>query len=191
MVSFIGVHHLYPLAARGTVGAVPHHLLDIDDVDLESLVLARNDVHPDGDWWFDLRSGDSLYLGVDDDQDLPRLVRGAHVLIPRQPQPRGDIDDFLASEGLAALGDDVVVRLVEAYRGRGGLRRFRDVVARTAAADAWGRFMLAREGSRAIDWLLERGLVDEASGRRRQGELAEAVVVGDRPGVSQQQGGEW
>jgi hypothetical protein len=152
--------------------------LDIDDVDLESLILARNDSHPDGDWWFDPRTGDSLYLGVDDDQDLPRLVDGGHVLIPREAQPREDIDDFLASDELAAVGEDVVVRLLEAYRGRGGLRRFRDVVGRTAAAEVWSRFMLAREGVRAIDWLIARDLVDEPSARRRQGELQGSLGTG-------------
>lgn len=145
--------------------------LDIDDVDLESLILARNDAHPDGDWWFDPRTGDSLYLGVDDDEDLDRLVRGVHVLIPREPQPREDIDDFLASDALAEVGADVVVRLLDAYRGRGGLRRFREVVTRTPAAHTWVRYMFAREGARAIDWLIERGLVEESSARQRRREL--------------------
>lgn len=157
---------------------MPGDRLDIDDVDLEALVLARNDAHPDGDWWFDLRTGDSLYLGVDDDQDLPELVQGVHVLIPREPQPREDIDDFLASDELAAAGEDVVVRLLDAYRGRGGLRRFREVVPRTPAAEGWGRFMLSREGVRAIDWLLARGLVEETSARRRRSELAGSHASG-------------
>ncbi len=167
--------------------AVSTDRLDIDDVDLESLILARNDAHPDGDWWFDPGSGESLYLGVDDDQDLARLREGGHVLIPREPQPRGDIDDFLASDELARTGEDVVVRLLDAYRGRGGLRRFREVVGRTAAADAWGRFMLSREGVRAIDWLLDRGVVDEGSARRRRDELAGASI-GTEGGTAPQQG---
>lgn len=157
---------------------MPGDRLDIDDVDLESLVLARNDAHPDGDWWFDPRTGESLYFGVDDDEDLAQLVRGVHVLIPREPQPREDIDDFLSSDELAALGPDVVVRLLEAYRGRGGLRRFREVVGRTPAAEAWGRFMLAREGGRAIDWLVERDLVESTSARRRRDELQGSVGPG-------------
>lgn len=152
--------------------------LDIDDVDLESLILARNDSHPDGDWWFDTRSGESHYLGVDDDADVPQLVRGVHVLIPRAAQPREDLDDFLASDELAAVGEDVVLRLLDAYRGRGGARRVREVVLRTPAAGLWGRFVLAREGARAIDWLVARGLVDEAAGRRRQQELAGSIGAG-------------
>jgi hypothetical protein len=150
---------------------VPDELLDIDEVDLESLVLARNDTHPDGDWWFDPRTGASLYHGIDDDTDLPDLVQGVHVVVPREPQPRDDIDDFLASDELAVLGEDVVVRLVDAYRGKGGLRRFREIVPRTPAADAWARFTFRRESVRAIDWLLERGLVEPASARQRRAEL--------------------
>lgn len=147
-------------------------LLDIDDVDLESLILARNDTHPDGDWWFDPRRGTSLYHGLDDDTDLAELVDGVHVLIPRAPQPREDVDDFLASDELAALGDDVVVRLHRAVRGRGGMRRFREVVARSEAADAWARFTMRREAVRAIDWLVGRDLVEAGSAQRRRAELA-------------------
>ncbi len=146
--------------------------LDIDDVDLGSLVLARNDSHPDGDWWFDPRRGTSLYHGLDDDTDLPELIEGVHVLVPREPQPREDVEDFLASDELAELGDDLVARLVGAARGRGGLRRFRDVVQRTEAADAWARFTMRREGVRAIEWLVARGLVDPVSAERRRAELA-------------------
>lgn len=148
--------------------------LPIDAVDLTSLVLARNDAHPDGDWWYDPRSGACLYLGVDDDADLAALGRGVHVVVPREPQPAGDVDDFFGSPEAAGLADDVLVRLADARRGRGGLRRFRDVVPRTAAADAWSAFTIRRESVRAIDWLLARGLVDEASARRRRDELAGA-----------------
>lgn len=146
--------------------------LPIDAVDLTSLVLARNDAHPDGDWWFDPRSGECLYLGVDDDADLHALAQGVHVVVPREPQPAGDVDEFFDAPEAAGLDDDVLVRLVQARRGRGGLRRFREVVTRTAAATAWSEYTLRRETVRAIDWLLERGLVEEASARARRDELA-------------------
>lgn len=129
------------------------------DVDLESLVLARNDVHPDGDWWFDPRTGTSLYYGVDDDTDLPALVEGVHVLVPSDPQPRSDVDDFFAMADELGVQDEVIADLYAAYRGKGGLRRFRDRVTRSDAAEAWTRFTMERETRRAIDWLVERGLV--------------------------------
>ena len=146
-------------------------MLPIDDVDLESLVLARNDAHPDGDWWFDPRSGECLYHGLDDDADLPALVRGVHVVVPRQPQPAGDVEDFFASPEAAEVDDAVLVRLADARRGKGGQRRFREVVLRTEAAEAWARFTMRREAVRAIDWLLERGLVEPVSARQRRDEL--------------------
>lgn len=145
--------------------------LHIDDVDLESLILARNDVHPEGDWWFDPGSGACLYHGLDDDGDVPALIGGEHVLVPRDPQPRGDIEDFLVSEEADGFDDDVLARLDGARRGKGGLRRFREVVQRTPAADAWSRFTVRRESARAIAWLLDRGLVDERSARQRVAEL--------------------
>lgn len=133
--------------------------LTLADVDLESLVLARNDVHPDGDWWFDPRTGTSLYYGVDDDTDLPALVEGVHVLVPSDPQPRSDVDDFFAMADELGVQDEVIADLYAAYRGKGGLRRFRDRVTRSDAAEAWTRFTMERETRRAIDWLVERGLV--------------------------------
>lgn len=138
--------------------------LPADEIDLESLVLARNDTHPDGDWWFDPRSGASLYFGLDDDADLPALVEGVHVLIPREPQPDTDVDDFLTL--LAddpAVDDGVTVDLYQSFHRRGGSKRFREKVARTAVAERWQRFTIERETVRALDWLLERDLVEPAS----------------------------
>lgn len=138
---------------------MPDEPLDLDTVDLESLILARNDVHPDGDWWFDPRSGTSLYYGVDDDTDLPALVDGVHVLVPSEPQPRSDVDDFFAVAHDLGVEEEVIVELYDAYRGKGGLRRFRDRVAASPAADAWTRFTVERETERAVAWLVERDLV--------------------------------
>lgn len=137
----------------------PADPLPLAEVDLESLVLARNDGHPDGDWWFDPRSGASLYHGLDDDSDLPALVEGVHVLIPYEPQPRSDIDEFFTVAGELGVDDATVADLYGAYRGRGGARRFRDRVVTSTAAEAWGRFAFAREVDRAITWLRSRGLV--------------------------------
>lgn len=150
---------------------VPDAPLPADEVDLASLVLARNDTHPDGDWWFDPRSGECLYLGVDDDADLSALEAGVHVVVPRDPQPAGDVDEFFVSPEAEGVDPDVLARLLDARRGKGGQRRFRDVVPRTGAADAWGRFTLRRESARAIDWLLERGLVEPTSARQLRAEL--------------------
>ncbi|MDE0804912.1 MAG: hypothetical protein OSA99_16525 [Acidimicrobiales bacterium] len=130
----------------------------VDDIDVESLILARNDVHPDGDWWFDPRTGRSLYYGVDDDTDLPALVEGVHVLIPCEPQPRSDVDDFFAAADEFGIDEDTIADLYAAYRGKGGLRRFRDRVGASAAADAWARFTVERETARAMAWLASRGL---------------------------------
>lgn len=143
--------------------------LPIDAVDLESLVLARNDTHPDGDWWFDPRSGESLYLGIDDDTDVPALVRGVHVLVPREPQPATDVDDFIAG-----LDDEAeAARFYGAFHRKGGFRRFRDLVAGGPYAEEWQRFTIRREAVRAIDWLLDRGLVDAASARARREALTD------------------
>lgn len=137
--------------------------LPADEIDLGSLILARNDTHPDGDWWYDPRTGRCLYYGVDDDADLPELADGAHVLVPRAPQPRDDVEEFFEIAPGQGVDDEVLSRLWDAYRRRGGLRRFRDLVARTPAAAAWSEHTYRREAVRALDWLLGRGLVEPAS----------------------------
>lgn len=148
-------------------------LLPVDAIDLESLVLARNDTHPAGDWWFDPRSGESLYFGIDEDDDLPALVEGVHVVIPREPQPDTDVDDFLAL--LAdddTVDDTVTVDLYQSFHRRGGSKRFRERVVRSPVADRWQRFTIDREIVRAVDWLLDRGLVDPLSAQALRTELA-------------------
>jgi hypothetical protein len=143
--------------------------LPIEAVDLESLVLARNDGHPEGDWWFDPRTGESLYHGLDDDSDLHALVAGDHVVIPFDPQPQEDVDDFIAG-----LDDEAeAARLHGAFRRRGGLRRFREQVSRGPCAEDWQRFALRRETRRAVDWLLARGLVDPTSATALRDQLAD------------------
>ena len=143
--------------------------LPIDAVDLESLVLARNDGHPDGDWWFDPRTGQSLYHGLDDDSDLAALVGGEHVVIPFEPQPPADVDDFIAG-----IEDEAeAARLHGAFHRRGGLRRFRELVGRGPYAEDWTRFTLRRETRRAIQWLLDRELVEATSAAARRDSLAD------------------
>ncbi len=139
------------------------HRLPVDDVDLPSLVLARNDSHPDGDWWFDPRTGASLYYGLDDDGDLPALVSGIHVVIPYEPQPETDIDDFFELAETLGVAESTAVDLYRVARGRGGARRFRDRVASSDAATAWSRFTWEREAVRAVEWLRSRDLVDIGS----------------------------
>ncbi len=141
---------------------LPRTPLDVHDVDLESLVLARNDVHPDGDWWFDPRTGDSLYHGLDDDSDLPALVAGVHVVIPRESQPDTDIEEFFTDAEILGVPEATAVELFRISRGKGGARRFRDRIGSTAAAGAWTRYAWAREASRAIGWLRGRELVASA-----------------------------
>lgn len=142
----------------------PNTPLTVHEVDLESLVLARNDGHPDGDWWFDPRTGESLYHGIDDDSDLPALVEGVHVLIPYEPQPRSDIDDFFAEADELGVPDGTIADLYRSYRGKGGLRRFRERVVSSPAAEVWSRFTVERETARAVAWLRARGLVADGPG---------------------------
>ncbi len=171
----------YPFPALGTVGnvAADRTPLPVEAIDLASLVLARNDTHPDGDWWFDPRTGESLYHGVDDDADLPALVAGVHVVVPREPQPESDVEEFFEEAEERGVAEETAVDLYRLARGRGGARRFRDRVVESDAAPAWTRFTWEREAARAVAWLRSRSLVDEASAADYLRRLADPTATFD------------
>lgn len=165
------------VAVGGTMAVMDERArLRVEDIDLPGLIVARNDDHPAGDWWFDPRSGESLYYGVDDDEDLPALIDGVHVLVPTAVQPRTDVDDFFAVADELGVDDATVMDLYHRYRGKGGLRRFRDRVSASPAAEAWAAFTLRREAIRALAWLVERDVIDQAEVDRWAAGMGDGVT---------------
>lgn len=83
----------------------------------------------------------------------------------------GDMTDFAD-----AVGDpQLATRLSDALGGKGALRRFRDVVHSTAdeTGRLWHEYSRACASERAIDWLLDRDLIDPTDGRQTERALAE------------------
>jgi hypothetical protein len=132
--------------------------LTLADVDLDDVVLARNDGHPESTWWFDPATGQCLYFGPEDDTDRPALRSGDGLrLIDHDPQPVTDGDEFLTM--LAQDDGPTAAALHRVLHGRRGWRRFREAVVRSDAVDAWQQFAIDRERSRSVAWLVDAGLI--------------------------------
>ncbi|HWI75179.1 MAG TPA: UPF0158 family protein [Baekduia sp.] len=157
-------------------------MLDIDDVDLADLALALEDHSAEHRWLLDPASGviEPRFGALD---EAP-----ADGALAVEPLPvavgYGDMEDFVA------YVRDVRARdlLERAIVGRGAFRRFKDALAAfPELRRAWFAFHDARGERRAIEWLAEQGLVDEAT--------ASAALVartdpepGDLPGLLDAEG---
>ena len=146
-------------------------MLDLSRVDLGDLATALDDHSDFGRWWIDADTGEVwLWWGdVDDDAGFdPDLRPGAQSIEPL-PSSVGyrDMEDFIAR-----VPDRRAADLLErAIAGQGAFRRFKDTLFEfPELRQAWFGFHDARMQRRAIEFLLDEGLVDEAQ--------AEAALLG-------------
>jgi len=141
-------------------------MLDLGGVDLGSLCEALEDHSDEMSWWFDPRTGEvephSTSSLDDDDLVGDPEERG---LVWVDPVPSGeayrDLEDFVAR-----VRDPRAHDLLErAITGRGAFRRFKDTLFDfPKLREAWFVFHGRRMECRAIDWLLDHGLIDQAAG---------------------------
>jgi hypothetical protein len=143
-------------------------MLDPEQVDLADLTLALEDHSEDHSWWLDPDSGEveprfARTPGddqTDDDADLGGPIR----VTPFPPAVGyGDMEDFIAQ-----VRDPRARYLLEqAIAGRGAFRRFKDALLDfPELRKAWFAFHDARGERRAIEWLVERGLVEPAAAQQ-------------------------
>jgi hypothetical protein len=161
-------------------------MLDPDQVDLADLALALEDHSRDHKWWFDPGSGAveprfEARFGEDD---------AAAGLLSIEPVPTGvgyaDMEDFVAR-----VRDPRAHHLLErAITGRGAFRRFKDALLDyPELRRAWFAFHDVRGERRAIEWLLEHGLVDPTAAqtaldRRQEPAAGEVPGLLDAHGVT-------
>lgn len=142
-------------------------MLDLEKVDLALICEALEDHSPDHGWWIDPRTGDvesrfESWSDAEDDEDLES--RGLILIEPTpSDESYGDLEDFTAR-----VRDHRARDLLErAISGRGAFRRFKDTLFEfPELRDAWFKFHDARMEQRALEWLLQEGLVDRAAGER-------------------------
>jgi hypothetical protein len=141
------------------------------DIDLAGVAEALGDSSGETIWWYDPTNG-QVEMTVPDafghdraDEDDP-YERG---LVPIEPIGSRDAyrDMVEFAESVAdAVASDLLLRALE---GRGAFRRFRDTLSEfPVLRDRWFEHSNAASECRAIDWLLDEGLVehDDAEAER-------------------------
>lgn len=154
-------------------------MLDLETVDLTDLALALEDHSTDHGWWLDQTTGAvAPRFGI-----ALTAAGGDGRLMAIEPLPSAvayaDMEDFVTR-----VRDPRARHLLEqAITGRGAFRRFKDALLDyPKLRRAWFAFHDSRTERRAIEWLVERGLVDA---KAAQIELARRPEPGpeDTPGV--------
>jgi hypothetical protein len=165
-------------------------MLDPEQVDLADLALALEDHSEEHSWWLDAGTGrvEPRFAG---DLEAAQFVETAgRRLILVEPLPTsigyGDMQDFVG-----CIREPRIRELLErAIAGRGAFRRFKDALLDyPELRRAWFRFHDARSERRAIEWLLERELVDpgaaeEAIARRPEPAVPDVPGLLDAEGVA-------
>ena len=147
-------------------------MLDLNKVALGELAAALEDHADEHSWWLDPQTGEVvLWSDYFDEEDEPDAeTRG---LRPIDPIPSReayqDMQDFIERVRNPQARD----LLERAIAGRGAFRRFKDTLFEfPELRESWFRFHDARFERRAIRWLLDEGLVEDAAAER---------AIADRP----------
>jgi Nucleotidyltransferase domain/Uncharacterised protein family (UPF0158) len=159
-------------------------MLDLSTVDLGMLVMALEDHSFEGSWWVDAETGEVWYWRDDEDDDaaFDPAERGDVRRIDPVPSREGygDMEEFIAR-----VPDRRAADLLErAIAGRGAFRRFKDALFEyPELRERWFRFSDVRMERRAIEFLVNEGLVDEVEARRTLAER-EDPPAGEGVGVA-------
>jgi hypothetical protein len=145
-------------------------MLDLDRIDVDEIATALADqTDYDHRWLIDPSTGEVVFwtsdTGIDGENpvDLDELD-----LIPIDPLPSyvwyQDMVDFAEGISDRAAGHT----LSRALDGKGAFRRFRNELYQRhpKLISVWQSFRDARARDRAVDWLVEQGLVEEEAAQR-------------------------
>jgi hypothetical protein len=155
-------------------------MLDLSGLDLDEIATALDDHTDFGRWWIDGDTGEVWYWSLDADGDDDYDPDGRPNARPIDPLPSqfgyADMEDFIDRVPERRAAD----LLGRAITGRGAFRRFKDTLFEfPELREAWLRFRDSRARCRAIEFLVDEGLVDDAAAR-----VALAAIddppVGDR-----------
>ena len=143
-------------------------MLDPERVDLADLALALEDHSREHSWWLDPETGRLEPHFIDDFGEVALDEDQAGRLIAVEPLPPAvgysDMQDFVSYVREPSTRD----MLERAIAGRGAFRRFKDsLLGHDELRRAWFEFHDARGERRAIEWLLDRELIEPAGPKRR------------------------
>ena len=145
-------------------------MLDLARLDVDEIATALSDQSDyDHRWLIDPKTGEIAFWTSDTSVDGQNPVELDELdLVPIDPLPSyvwyEDMADF--AEGISDEGAGR--RLARAIDGRGAFRRFKselyerhpDLIAH------WHAFQAARAKRRAVEWLLDEGLIDQGDARK-------------------------
>jgi predicted nucleotidyltransferase len=141
-------------------------VLDLENIDLADLCEALDDHSYEQNWWLDPSTGEIvLWNDYSREQGEPDpVLRGLRAIEPT-PSREGyaDMEDFIAR-----VRDPRARDLLErAIAGRGAFRRFKDTLFDfPKLREAWFRFRDVRAERRAIEWLVDEGLIEPGQAER-------------------------
>jgi Uncharacterised protein family (UPF0158) len=147
-------------------------MLDLGAVDLDTIGTALAQQADYEHWWLiDNRTGEVAFwtsdTGIDGENPVDLDDLDEH-LVAIDPLPSHVWFQDMADFANGITDDRAGQRLARALEGRGPFRRFKDELYRhhPDLIPDWHAFRDVREQRRAVEWLLDRGLIDEAAGRR-------------------------
>lgn len=151
-------------------GAYADLMLDLGKLDVDEIATALSDqTDYEHRWLIDPRTGEVAFwtsdTGIDGENavDLDELD-----LVPIDPLPSAvwyaDMADFAERISDYAAGR----RLARAIRGKGAFRRFKDELFEEypELVPAWQVFRDVRAKRRAVEWLLDQGLIEDDVARQ-------------------------
>jgi hypothetical protein len=145
-------------------------MLELEMLDLDEIATALSDRSDfEHVWLLDPRSGEVAFWTSDTGVDGSNPVDVEELdLVAIDPLPSSvwyrDMVEFV--EGIS--DDTAGQRLGRAINGRGAFRRFKDALYEQYPdlVPAWQAFRDTRAKRRAVEWLLEQGLIDDDAGGR-------------------------
>jgi predicted nucleotidyltransferase len=148
-------------------------MLELSAVDLGALAEALEDHSYTTQWFIDPTTGEVLPWTEDGDEPRPDESGACYIDPIPSAEAYRDMQEFVArvTDRRAA---DLLGRAIE---GRGAFRRFKDTLFEFPdLRDTWFEFHDVRMRRRAIEWLIDYGLVDGSAAEASLDDLKEPVV---------------
>jgi hypothetical protein len=152
-------------------------VLDLNELDLGDLAEALEDHSYEHSWWLDTETGEVvLWNDYFEEQGEPRPDTLGWRAIDPIPSHEGyqDMEDFIQRVRNPQARD----LLERAIAGRGAFRRFKDTLLDfPEVRQAWFRFHDTRVERRAISWLADEKVIDQAAAERAIAERLDPELV--------------
>ncbi len=149
-----------------------HPRLDLDALDLDALATALQDTGGYLEWLIDTRTGEVVpreeQFGRAGEEDGAEEDTDDDALVLVDPYPSYVWYEDLTDFALRIADERAGQALARAIEGKGAFRRFKDILHQRfpELVPLWYAFRDTRAEQRAVRWLLDMELVDDAAAER-------------------------